>query len=89
MDVSELTDKTENALKMVGDPYAARLYAMAAARLGLGAWKQNVADKLKTLDDIYRFSVEQTQIVRGHLLEATIIAILVFELILFFMGIMK
>lgn len=89
VDVRELTDKTENALKMVGDVYAARLYAMAAARLGLGAWKQNVADKLKTLDDIYRFSVEQTQIVRGHLLEATIIAILVFELVLFFMGIMK
>lgn len=89
VDVSELTDRTENALKMVGDVYAARLYAMTAARLGLGAWKQNVADKLKTLDDIYRFSVEQTQIVRGHLLEATIIAILVLELILFLMGIMK
>jgi hypothetical protein len=89
VDVSELTDKTENALKIVGDVYAARLYGLAAARLGLEAWKQSVAEKLGTLDDIYRFSVEQTQIARGHLLELTIIAILVFELILFFMGIMK
>jgi hypothetical protein len=89
IEVNELTDKTENALKMVGDVYAARLYGLVAARLGLDRWKQNVADKLKTLDDIYRFSVEQTQMTRGHFLELTIIAILVLELVLFFMGIMR
>jgi len=89
VDVNELTDKTENAMKIVGDVYAARVYGLVAARLGLGAWKQSVAEKLKTLDDIYRFSVEQTQMSRGHLLELTIIAILVLELVLFFMGIMK
>jgi hypothetical protein len=89
IEVNELTDKTENALKLVGDVYAARLYNLVAARLGLAGWKQNVADKLKTLDDIYRYSVEQTQMTRGHFLEAAIIAILLFELALFFMGIMK
>ena len=89
IEVNELTDRTENALKLVGDVYAARLYGLVGARLGLAQWKQNVADKLKTLDDIYRFSVEQTQMTRGHFLELTIIAILVLELVLFFMGIMK
>lgn len=89
IDVNELTDKMENALKMVGDVYAARLYALAAARLGLDRWKQNVEEKLDTLDDIYRFTVEQTQMSRGHLLELTIILILVLELVLVFMGIMK
>ncbi len=89
IDVNELTDKMENALKMVGDVYAARLYALTAARLGLDRWKQNVEEKLDTLDDIYRFTVEQTQMSRGHLLELTIILILVLELALVFMGIMK
>jgi hypothetical protein len=89
VDVNELTDKTENALKMVGDVYAARLYALTAARLGLDRWKQNVEEKLDTLDDIYRFTVEQTQMSRAHLLELTIILILVLELVLVFMGIMK
>jgi len=74
---------------MVGDVYAARLYALVAARLGLAQWKQNVEEKLDTLDDIYRFTVEQTQMSRGHLLELTIILILVLELALVFMGIMK
>jgi hypothetical protein len=59
-----------------------------ASRLGLDPWKASVEEKLKTLNDIYRFAVEQVAISRGHLLELTIIAILVLELVLFFMGIM-
>ena len=61
IDVNELTDRTENALKMVGDIYAARLFNLVAARLGLARWKASVEDKLETLDDIYRFAVEQTR----------------------------
>jgi hypothetical protein len=89
IDVNELTDRTENSLKIVGDIYAARVFALAAARLGLGRWKQSVEDKLETLDDIYRFAVEQVAISRGQFMELTIILILVLELVLFFLGIMK
>jgi hypothetical protein len=89
IDVNELTDRTENALKIVGDVYAARLFSLVGARLDLDRWKTNVSEKLKTLDDIYRFSVERVSMVRGELLELTIVLILIFELILFFMGIME
>jgi hypothetical protein len=89
IDVNELTDRTENALKIVGDVYAARLFSLVGARLDLDRWKTNVSEKLKTLDDIYRFSVERLSMVRGELLEPTIVLILIFELILFFMGIME
>ena len=74
---------------MPADVYAARLFGLAAARLGLDQWKANVREKLKTLDDIYRFAVEQTSMARGEILELTIVAILMFELMLFFMGIMR
>jgi hypothetical protein len=89
IDVRELLDRTENALKFVGDIYSARLFALAAARLGLERWKGDVRDKLQTLDGIYHFAVEQTNIARGEFLESTIVAILVLELVLFFLGIMK
>jgi len=51
----------------------------------------DVADAidLETLDDIYRFAVDQTGMSRGHLLELTIIIILLVELVLFFMGTMR
>ncbi len=80
IDVNELTDRTENALKLVGDVYAARLFTIVAARLGLDHWKRNVEEKLKTLDDIYRFAVEQTRVSQGNILELVIVLILVFEL---------
>lgn len=89
IDVRELLDRTENALKFVGDIYAARLFALVGARLGLERWKGHVREKLQTLDGIYHFAVEQSGIARGEFLELTIIAILVLELILFFLGIMK
>ena len=89
IDVHELTDHTENALKFVGDVYAARLFALVASRLALDPWKASVQDKLRTLEDIRRFAVEQTSMARGQFLELTIVLILLLELVLFFLGIME
>jgi hypothetical protein len=89
IDVNELTDRTENALKFIGDIYAARLFALVGHRLGLETWKAHVEAKLKTLDDIYRFAVEQSSMSRGELLELTIVLILVLELVLFVLGVME
>ena len=86
IDVNELTDRTENALKIVGDVYAARLFALAAARLGLNQWKASVQEKLRTLADIYRFAVEQTSMARGEFLELLVVLILVVELVLLLAG---
>lgn len=88
IDVNELTDRTENALKIVGDVYAARLFALAAARLGLNQWKASVQEKLRTLADIYQFAVEQTSMARGEFLELTVVVILVLELVLLLAGVM-
>jgi hypothetical protein len=89
IDVNELTDRTENAIKFIGDIYAVRLFALVADRLGLERWKANVQEKLKTLDDIYRFAVEQTSMSRGQFLELTIVLILILELFLVFLGVTK
>ncbi len=82
IDVNELTDKTENALKVAGDVYVARLFELAAARLGLDRWKANVRDKLKTVDDINRFAVERASIARGEFLELTVVILILLEIVL-------
>lgn len=89
IDVNELTDRTENALKIVGDVYAARLFTLAAARLALDQWKESVREKLATLDSIYRFAVEQASMARGELLELIVVLILSFELVFFIIGLFK
>jgi hypothetical protein len=80
IDVNELTDRVENAVKFVGDIYSARLFNNLAGRLGLDRWKGNVAEKLKTLDDINRFSVEQSGIWQANSLELAIAVICFVEL---------
>jgi hypothetical protein len=89
VEVNELTDRTENALKFIGDIYAVRVFSLVGERLGLGRWKAEVEGKLKTLDDIYRFAVEQSSMSRGQFLELTIVLILVLELVLIFLGVMQ
>lgn len=89
IDVNDLTDRMENAVKFVGDIYAARLFGAVAARLGLDRWKRNVEEKLRTLDDIYRFAVERTGMSEANILELAIVLILIVELGLFFAGIMR
>ena len=89
IDVNDLTDRLENAVKFTGDAYAARLLSNVGARLGLDHWKRSVDERLKTLDDIRRFAVEQSGAAQGNFLELVIVAILVLELWLFFTGVMR
>jgi hypothetical protein len=80
VEVNELSDRSENALKLVGELYLARLFTLVSARLGLDAWKRSVQDKLKTLDDISRFAVEQSAISQSNMLELIVVAILIIDL---------
>ena len=89
IDVNELTDRLENGVKFVGDIYAARLFTNVAARLGLDRWKTNVEEKLKTLNDIYQATVQQTGMSQGNILELVIVLILIIELGLLLAGITK
>ena len=89
IDVNELTDQMENAVKLVGDVYSARLFGIVSARLGLERWKKNVEEKLKTLDDIYRFAVEQTGMSQGNILELVIVLILLIEFGMLLAGLSK
>jgi len=89
IDVHELTDHAENAIKFVGDIYAARLFGLAASRLGLDRWKASVQEKLQTMNLIYGFAVEQASVSRGELLEVTVVLLILLEVVLFVLGVMK
>jgi hypothetical protein len=80
LDVNELTDRVQNAVKFVGDVFGARLLGNVATRIGVDRWKSNVDEKLKALDDIRRFSVEQAGSVQANTLELAIALICALEL---------
>ncbi len=87
LDVTELTERTNNALKFVGDMFSARLYKLCAGKIGVTDYQLLVQEKLRTADELYDFMIEQFHQTRGFLLEIVVVLILIIELIFLFAGI--
>jgi len=87
LDVAELTERADNAIKFLSDMFAARLYKLAAVKIGVPDYKDLVAQKLKTAEDLYHDMVEQFNQSRAFLLEVTVVLILLIELFFLFKGI--
>jgi uncharacterized Rmd1/YagE family protein len=64
--------------------FSARLYKLAAAKVGVPDYKDLVQEKLRTAEDLYRFMVDQFNQSRAFVLELMVVIILVIELIFFF-----
>ncbi len=86
LEVMELTEHADNAIKFLSDMFAARLYRLAAAKVGVPDYKNLVTQKLDTAGDLYRFMVDQFNQSRAFLLELAVVIILVIELIFLFRG---
>ncbi len=86
LDVNELTERADNAIKFLSDMFSARLYKLCAQKVGVPDYKDLVNEKLKTAEDLYRFMVEQFNQSRAFVLELMVVVILIIELIYFFKG---
>ena len=86
LDVSELTERADNAIKFLSDMFSARLYKLAASKVGVPDYKDLVKEKLQTAEDLYRFMVEQFNQSRAFVLELMVVVILIIELVYFFRG---
>ena len=86
LEVSELTEHADNAIKFLSDMFAARLYRLAAGKVGVPDYRDLVEQKLKTAEDLYEYMVEQHNQNRAFWLEFTVVLILLIELYYFFRG---
>ena len=86
LEVGELTEHADNAVKFLSDMFSARLYKLAAAKVGVPDYKDLVTQKVKTAEELYRFMVDQFNQSRAFFLELTVVIILVIELIFLFKG---
>jgi len=80
LDITELTERTDNAIKFLSDMFYARAYRMAASRVGVPDYRHLVDEKLRTAGELYEFMVDQFHQARAFVLEAMVVAILVIEL---------
>jgi hypothetical protein len=86
LDVNELTERADNAIKFLSDMFSARLYKLCAAKVGVPDYKDLVKEKLQTAEDLYRFMVDQFNQSRAFVLELMVVVILIIELVYFFRG---
>ena len=86
LDVNELTEHADNAIKFLSDMFSARLYKLAAAKVGVPDYKELVTQKLSTAEELYRFMMDQFNQSRAFVLELMVVIILVIELVFFFGG---
>jgi len=59
LEVNELTERADNAIKFLSDMYSARLYRLAAAKVGVPDYKRLVQEKMHTAENLYEFLVDR------------------------------
>jgi hypothetical protein len=86
LDITELTERADNAIKFLSDMFYARAYRLAAGKVGAGDYRSLVDQKLRTAGELYEFMVNEFREGRGFVLELLVIAILIIEIIPIFRG---
>ncbi len=84
LDVMELTERIDNAIKFVSDIYYARVYQLAATRMGVPDYRNLVEQKLHTVRELYDFMVDQFNETRSFVLELLIAVLAALDVIFLF-----
>jgi len=79
-----LSERVDNALKLIGDLYLARVHAAASARLYLPTWQAAIAGKLEIVEDLYQVLIDRVRTAQSHALELVVIALILVEIIMAF-----
>jgi len=82
LDAAILFEQVTNALKLVGDQFLARVYALASRRFHLNEWDTSISRKLQTLDGIYAKMADRAATRRMEMLEWIIILLFVLSIVL-------
>jgi hypothetical protein len=84
VDISVVTERLENSIKMTGDAYYSTLYSMLVDRLSLQEWRESINRKLDIIGDLYRVHQEHLDTIHDEMLTVVIIVLIALEIILAF-----
>jgi hypothetical protein len=81
-EVTEITERVDNALKITEDVYLARVYVAALDLFRVRNWGDAVDRKLAIVRDTYATLYDEAATARAELLELTIVLLIVLEILL-------
>lgn len=84
-DSAALFEVVNNALKLIGDQYLARVYRLASARLHVSEWDTTILRKLQVLESIYGKLSDEVSTRRMEVLEWIIIVLIAISIVLPFL----
>jgi hypothetical protein len=79
-------ERASSVLQLVGDQYLARLFRLLSQRFRLDEWGQNVQRSLDVAQGVHETLSSQSSMYRIELLELTIVLLIVFEIVMAFIG---
>jgi hypothetical protein len=86
LDIMDLAERTEYAVKFISDTYYARVYRVASTRIGVNDYKTLVSEKLKTAGELYEFMVAQFNERRMFVVEVVVAVLVLLDVILLLRG---
>jgi hypothetical protein len=86
LEVTDLVERCDTAIKFVSDMFSARLYRMAVAKVGVPEYQNLVNEKLKMSEGVYRYMIDEFHQNSGFILEVMVVIILIIDLIFLFRG---
>jgi hypothetical protein len=86
LDIMDLAERTEYAVKFISDTYYARVYRLSALKIGVEDYRTLVDEKLKTAGELYEFMVGQFNERRMFVLEVVVAVLVLLDVILLLRG---
>lgn len=82
VDAAILFERVNNALKLIGDPYLARVYRLASQRFRVSEWNAGILRKVEALESIYEKMSDRATNTRMEVLEWIIIVLIAAEMVI-------
>ena len=79
MELTEFTERVDNAIKSVGDFYLARVYLSALHRFRVPSWRESVEAKLALVSRAYELLKGEVEVSRSQLLEIIVVVLILVE----------
>jgi hypothetical protein len=86
VELTEFTERVDNALKVVGDFYLARVYQSAMGRFRIGRFRDSIDEKQALVAKSYDLLKGEVDIRRSTVLELIVIILIAVELVAAFRG---
>lgn len=85
VDISVITERLENSIKMAEDEYYSKLYAMLVEKMSIKGWRDSIYRKLAIIHDLYSVYQDRLDTIHDEILTVVIIILIAFEAIFAFM----